>query len=161
MAHLFGQEGFQQSLEASGPPLRVDAALQITTTHVSTRLARTIERAAGNIRRQAKLGCLKCCAEPLPDGTCCCVPEGSGCPKTLPPSCGQEGAPTLESAPASTVRPTPSQSAAGEASTTCVDKAIPSDWMLTTCTAQQSAGKCSEWWNQPPDGYCLKTCGVC
>ena len=74
-----------QSLEASGPPLRVDAALQITTTHVSTRLARTIERAAGNIRRQAKLGCLKCCAEPLPDGTCCCVVPG--CPTELPPSC--------------------------------------------------------------------------
>jgi hypothetical protein len=30
------------------------------------------------------LGCLKCCEEPLPDGTCCCLVEG--CPP-LPPSC--------------------------------------------------------------------------
>eukprot|EP00908_Phaeocystis_cordata_P023685 Transcript_6142.p1 GENE.Transcript_6142~~Transcript_6142.p1 ORF type:complete len:423 (+),score=128.11 Transcript_6142:359-1627(+) len=38
-------------------------------------------------RGQAGLGCLKCCAEPLPDGTCCCIPDGSGCPMELPPSC--------------------------------------------------------------------------
>ena len=32
----------------------------------------------------ARLGCLKCCAEPEADGTCCCLVEG--CPP-LPPSC--------------------------------------------------------------------------
>lgn len=31
-------------------------------------------------------GCMKCCEEPLPDGTCCCIT--AGCPVTpLPPSC--------------------------------------------------------------------------
>ena len=74
-----------QSFQASGPPLRVNYALKITTKHVSARLARTIDRYSGHIRRQAELGCLKCCAEPLPDGTCCCVVPG--CPTALPPSC--------------------------------------------------------------------------
>lgn len=32
-------------------------------------------------------GCLTCCVEPLPDGTCCCVrPPSDHCPP-LPPSC--------------------------------------------------------------------------
>ena len=31
-------------------------------------------------------GCMKCCEEPLPDGTCCCLT--AGCPVIpLPPSC--------------------------------------------------------------------------
>ena len=34
--------------------------------------------------------CLTCCAEPLPDGTCCCVHPG--CPP-LPPSCPPQGPP--------------------------------------------------------------------
>ena len=42
---------------------------------------------AGATTQQQQLGCLKCCETPLPDGTCCCIPPGSGCSPELPPSC--------------------------------------------------------------------------
>ena len=82
-----------QRVVATGPPLHVDASLNITTTHESDRLARTIERYVATIRHQTQLGCLKCCDEPLPDGTCCCLVEG--CPKELPPSCPSPPATTI------------------------------------------------------------------
>eukprot|EP01052_Picozoa_sp_SAG31_P021204 SAG31_NODE_1627_length_7705_cov_5.310939_9_plen_192_part_00 len=44
----------------------------------------TLDNLTAKVGSTASSGCLTCCAEPLPDGTCCCTHPG--CPP-LPPTC--------------------------------------------------------------------------